>query len=232
MRILLLLLTLLFAAPAQAQPRVGLPTTPVTAPAGLVPPGLSPGDTFFVVFVTSGVTSANITSAQLEAFADAQAATGPDTGMITGWTALQGHMDGTLTTTSAFGGDVTSPIYLSDGTLVANNRAAMFATPIPQAINVDQNCAPGPAGGVWTGFANNGNLVMGTLGTLGGAGATLCNIGSTTNTSGWAFTAGAGPASQSRCDSTLPMYVLSPPLVVAGAAAPNPVGIPASPVDW
>ncbi|MEM9670371.1 MAG: hypothetical protein AAF950_15720 [Pseudomonadota bacterium] len=123
MRFLLSLLTLIFASQASAQ---------VTAPAGLVPPGLSPGDTFFVVFVTSGVTSANITSAQLEAFADAQAATGPDTGMITGWTALQGHMDGTLTTTSAFGGDVTSPIYLTDGTLVANNRAAMFATPIHQ----------------------------------------------------------------------------------------------------
>ncbi|MEM9669657.1 MAG: hypothetical protein AAF950_12100, partial [Pseudomonadota bacterium] len=127
----------------------------------------------------------------------------------------------------AFGGDVTSPIYLTDGTLVANNRAAMFATPIPQTINMDQNCSLGPSGAVWTGFANSGSFVMGTLGTLGGAASANCNIGSTTNTNGWAFTAGAGPASQAQCNSVLPMYVLSPPLVVAGATTASATGL-----DW
>lgn len=200
----------------------------VNAPAGLTPAGLTPGDTFFVAFVTSGTTPVNQTSAVLEAFADAQAALGPDTSMVTGWTALMGHIDGTLTTTSAFGGTTDRPIYLVDGTLVANDRASMFATPIPQTINVNEDGNPDPTPGgatAFTGFLNDGAAAdaasaVGSEQRLGRTGpGDGCRAGNVANTLSWANGGSVG------CANSFKLYVLSPLLVVPVAVSGSAIGL-------
>ncbi len=184
----------------------------VEAPAGLIPAGLSPGDTFFVVFRTDAGTNANQTSAALEAFADAQAAAGANTGMITGWTALMAHIDGTITTTSAFAGITDRPIYRVDGVLVANDRTSMFSGPLLQTITVNQNGDVPSSSDVWTGFLNNGNAadVIGIAAErrLGQPTGMVSRYGVSNNTTFWAS------AGDRQSTFSQPLYVLSPLMVV------------------
>lgn len=195
-----------------------LPAKALDAPAALVPAGLNPGDTFFIIFYSSGTTAGNLAAASnFNTFAGAQAALGPNTSQVTGWTALIGHDDTTNTSTSAFGGDTASPIYLVDGTLVANNRADLFDGTVVANISIDQS-GNTSASGVWTGLTNTGTTDADALGTVGAN----CRRGAN-NSLNQAFS-----FDSQACGGSFPIYVLSPQLTVA-----SPINaVPGSPMEW
>lgn len=192
------------------------------APPALVPPDLSPGDTFFIVFAGSDTLDGTQTSATYAAYAALVAANNPDTASINGWTTLFGHDDATLVTTSAFGGDTSSPIYNTNGDRVADNRAGFFSNSQSSAIAYDET-GTANANDIWTGFQSTGASVGIGDDSLGGNDSLNdgCLAGDPTVTTGqWAtntLEGGAGCAGAS-----LGLYVLSPLLTVPGSAVPVP----------
>lgn len=133
---------------------------PVGADAALItPPGLSPGDTYQLVFVTSGTTAATSKDiADYNAFVQAAAITA-GMGSIT-WRAL-GSSLGVEAHANAL---VTAPVYNLNGELVATGFADFWDGTHAGDIDFDE-----------TNSARNTNVWTGTLGSgaSGGAGNAL-----------------------------------------------------------
>jgi hypothetical protein len=134
-----------------------------------VPPGLSVGDTYQLVFITSttdAATSSNI--ADYNAFVTGVAAPVTAALALLGdsvtWTAIVS----TATVSAAANiGTSTDEIYLLNGNEVADGTAGLFSGSLDNAIDIDENGATKPAGAlVWTGSTSSGGIAPGN-GALG-----------------------------------------------------------------
>lgn len=206
----------------------------VDAPAGLVPPGLAAGDTFYIVFASSYTLDGNKSSAVYAGAAAIAAANGVDTAKITGWVTLFGHDDSTLSTMSAFS-TTDRPIYNTNGDKVADDRTKFYSNSLDNPIGYDEQGAVAPAI-IWTGFNYTGTSTGVGDDSLGGNDSLndgcLAGMSSATDRN-WATSMLAG--GNGCAGANLGLYVLSPLLTVPGdsdgsvSASPSvrePVGIP------
>jgi hypothetical protein len=199
---------------------------PVLAHAGYTPPALAPGDTYQLVFVTSGsiqATSGDI--ATYDSFVNAQAANDLSLPATT-WTAListAGYtLKGALPTfvpgvsanSNAPACTGTCEIFLVNGTEVAPTQADLFGN--SQAMDADENGNP-VSGYVWTGSTGTG-----TVDTPNGAGSTSGQVGigsaTRTGTGVWSAYPYVGVSTKS-----LPVYAISGQLTVPGVPTPEPM---------
>lgn len=137
-----------------------------------VPTGLNPGDTYHIVFVTSGKRDGNSPDiAEYNAFVQGQAAL---SGALTEnwgveWNAIASAIIGLPAFENA---PITAPVYLLDSTLIASGFADMWDGDIGAPINADQFGVQGDGSfrGVWTGTEGFGVPVspQAPLGTIGG----------------------------------------------------------------
>jgi len=135
--------------------------TAINLQAGMMitPAGLNPGDQFRVVFVTDGrigplgtdhsiydsFVSAEAVSAGLDSYA----------GSPVLWQALITAIDGTEAI-DRLPADLTVPIFLIDGTLVANNGEDLWLRSLINPINLSPTGAAGIIDRVWTGTGLGG----------------------------------------------------------------------------
>ena len=187
------------------------------APAALVPAGLNPGDTFFIIFAGSDTLNGAQSSATYINYAATVATNNPDTASIPGWTTLFGHDDSSLVTSAAFGGVTNRPIYNTAGIKVADNSAGLFSNSLLSPIGYDESGVVN-ANNIWTGF----NFTGGSTGigddSLGGNDSLTdgCLAGDASVTDhNWAASILSG--GNGCAGSNLGLYVLSPLLTVPGA---------------
>ncbi|MBN7798872.1 choice-of-anchor D domain-containing protein [Parahaliea mediterranea] len=197
------------------------------APPGLIPPGLNPGDEFYIIFAGSDTLDGAQSAATYAAYAATVKANDPDTNAISGWISLFGHDDTTLVTTSAFGGNTSQPIYNTNGDKVADNRAELFSDALDSAIGYDESGAAN-ANNIWTGFLETGAAVGIGDDSLGGHDFVLdgCLVGNAGQADErWAASIATGGAGCTGANFGL--YVLSPllsvtaPLISIAPGSPN-----------
>ncbi|WP_339904293.1 hypothetical protein [Pseudomonas guineae] len=186
-------------------------TQALDAPAALVPAGLTPGQTFYVVFVSSGTIAGNSSSVALAAFGQTQANNNIETAKITGWKTLFGHDDGTTSTTIHTA--VSAPFYRPDGTRISTSSATFWAVTHESVINRSEDLST-HTGNIWTGFASNGTRANPNDDTLGGndfaSDGCLVGLHVVNQWSAGALTGGIG------CTASYSTYVISPLLTVPG----------------
>ncbi|MFK7977797.1 MAG: IPTL-CTERM sorting domain-containing protein [Halioglobus sp.] len=194
----------------------------IDAPPELQPAGLNPGDTFFVIFVTSQQQNYNrsATSAEIDVDGVNSAAGGSETSGVVGWRSLYGFETnagaGTLNTmdaAEAWGNVTDRPIFTTTGVRVANDRADMLDNTLLAPIGSDENGNAPTNTQVFTGLTNTGAIAAAALGDDQGAGAQFGLNTSVTGT--WAQSALA--------DVNRHLYVLSPLLRMPLPAASVPV---------
>lgn len=114
----------------------------------IVPSGLNPGDTYQLVFVTSGTRNASSTSiADYNSFVQSQG----DAGSLTGGSGIDWYVIGSTITVAARNNAVVSaPVYLVNGTQVATGYTDFWDGNLLSAISIDQNGST-VAGNVATG---------------------------------------------------------------------------------
>ena len=171
--------------------------------APIVPAGLNPGDEYHLVFVTDATRDATSTDiAVYNSFVQGEAALNPS---ITGTDS--GVTYNAIASTSAIAGSVnapvTAPVYLLDGTKVADGFADMWDATIQAPIDVDQYLASGNCCDVWTGTTIFGAIQV----PLGDANP--INGHSLQSTSGWVAAAPRPQANSSQ------LYGLSSKITVA-----------------
>lgn len=159
-------------------------------PTTFVPPGLSPGDQYRLVFLTSGVTPAtdpNISFYNSLVEGDMSLANGANQGLVDlNWRAIaatfnQGNAQ-TNTSTSPVS-DPSVPIYAINGVKVADSYLDFWDGSLNAPINVRPNGTQLTAQ-VWTGMTFNGNSFF----PLGQAPGETTGFGnSSTTDSTWAF---------------------------------------------
>jgi hypothetical protein len=201
------------------------------APAVMVPPGLNPGDTYYIMFVTSTTISGNQPSAAYPAHANAAAdlsgVKGTDDANIS-WGAWYAHDDGTFSTSALFAADNTRPIYNLNGDLIANSYADLTDGTLTTAIGYDESGNAIHAS-VWTGVLCDGVTIFVGDDTLGGMDTAVdgCVYGSSSatgcNFSYQSIGGGLG------CTDQMYLYAVSPLLTVP-APAPVPVSVPIGPL--
>lgn len=176
-----------------------------------LPPGLSPGDHYFLVFVTSGTrdgTSTNI--GDYDAFVSAQANMAPELAALsTTWSAI-----GSTSSVSALTHiGVTGPVYRLDGQQVATGSADMFDGSIINSISIDQFGNNRASSLVWTGTTGSG--MIGTPLELGSLSGPVCGLLTAT---------GGNYLSSVNCGGStpLPLYGVSAQLEVPMAEAQVP----------
>ncbi|MDH3514446.1 MAG: VPLPA-CTERM sorting domain-containing protein [Gammaproteobacteria bacterium] len=184
----------------------------VSAQAATVPVGLSPGDTYQLVFLTSGTTVATSTDiADYNNFVQTQAALNPSlTGTDMGVT--YAAIGSTSTVNATANAVVTAPVYLLDGTLVATGFSDFWDGAINVPINLDQFGNTLAPINMWTGTYNNGNTAVTYDG--GPLGTNAPGYGASYSTTQWAYLGGA-PAGAGR-----PMYALSSEFTVSAVPVP------------
>lgn len=187
----------------------------VDAPAALQPGDLSPGDTFFIIFVTSGQVNYNqaTTSAAIDTDGVNAAAAGTETSGVVGWRSLYAFETsagaGTLNTmdsAEAWGNVTDRPIYTTTRVRVANNRADMLDGTLLAAVGFDENGATPVNREVFTGLTSVGAIDVDALGTNLLTGSASGRNDSTTGT--W--------LENTNADVPRHLYVLSPLLVIPG----------------
>ena len=190
------LLTILRASLASA--------TPVT-----LPPGVAPGSTYFLAFVTAGTRDAMSSNIfDYDAFVTAQANLDSSLAALgTTWKAI-GSTD-TVSAVTHIG--VTGPVYNLRGQLVATSSADMFDGTLAAPIDFDQYGSQRD-GFVWTGSAYTGTsnppLSLGSFNTE-------LAISNLTN-SGWIA------ATSFEWSNGESLYGISGPLLASSDAAPVP----------
>ena len=125
------------------------------AVAVFIPIGLNPGDTYHLAFVSS--TTRNATSSDIadyndhvQAAADAASAASDISGLT--WNAI-----GSTSDVNAIDNvNVTGPVYLLDGTKVANDSDDMFDGSLQSGIGIDENGNDLAGVFVWTGSTPDG----------------------------------------------------------------------------
>jgi hypothetical protein len=180
-----------------------------------VPPGLNPGDTYRLVFVTSDAsTAASANIADYNAFVTAEADDNPALAALDAtWVAI-GSTD-TVNAIDNIGSSVASVgIFRLDGLEVAAGTAGLFSGPLMNPLDLTQFNTTPTCCGVWTGTEPNGMEATGTgLGSLSGQvtfGSYLNNGSNWVDFTVFPETAGLG------------MYAISSELTVA---APEPATI-------
>lgn len=200
------------AAAVLALTGTSLPATPITTP-----PGLNPGDHYRLAFVTSSATTAfSGTIGDYNTFvtgvANGQSAL---VALGTTWTAIASTSavdarDNTGTNPSSTG----VPIYLLDGSKIANDNADLWDGTLLHALNVTES--GGTLSGIlpWTGTNSSGLKGTGTAGPLGGD-PIAAGLTSATN-SQWIVAGGYDPFGP----NPNPMYAISGVLTVPNPAVP------------
>ncbi|SFM76306.1 thrombospondin type 3 repeat-containing protein [Marinobacter zhejiangensis] len=196
--------------------------TSLIAPAAMVPPGLSPGDTFYIVFVTSAGTVANLSVDGFNLFvndvADGSSLKGTDNGDLQ-WKAILGHDDGTIQGENLFSVGSASPIYNLNGDRVANNASDFFNGGMLNPIEYDETGTSLGDVDVSVGLTQTGsNLIVQGDQTLGGNDSQSdgCSLGRSGRINSQAFAMRA--SSDDFCDSIpFPLYSVSPLLEVPSA---------------
>ena len=174
------------------------------------PAGLNPGDTFRFVFVTDGIrdaTSGNIADYDSFVNVEAGAATYDDT--VVSWMAI-----GSTDSVDAIDhvGQSTSPVYLSDGTLVTptTTAAGLWSGALLHAIDLDL------AGNPVQTFSWTGTNPLGT-GFGGPLGSPTPAVGATTDADGAWVDSGRSNAGDAR-----PLYGISSVLTAPQSGVPVP----------
>lgn len=146
---------------------VGLLGLPVAAQASFTPPNLPSGSAYRLIFVTSDTTDATSTAISTYNTFVTTAAGFDSTLPSTSWSAIA-----STSTTSALNnvdavcstiGCQSAPIYLVDGTLVANNQSDLFSQAAINPISEDEN-GTSYSGYVWTGSTSGGNSSSAAMG--------------------------------------------------------------------
>jgi hypothetical protein len=129
------------------------------APAALIPAGLSPGDQFYIIFVTSTARDATSTDiADYNAFvntaADLSSAKDTDNASIT-WRVVAATAGNDQC--DPYNGDVSAtPIYNLNGVKLANDRADMLDGTIAARVEYDETGTSAGFDFVWTGCLSSG----------------------------------------------------------------------------
>ncbi len=139
--------------------------SPCSASIITVPPSLSPGDQYRLVFITSTTDSASSSSISdynnfVTSVADSVAALldFPAT-----WTAIVSTS--TQSALTNIGGDSNVPIFLLDGDEVAAGTTGLFSATLFNPIDLDENGKTLPSGSkVWTGSTSSGGIGSDPLG--------------------------------------------------------------------
>jgi hypothetical protein len=184
------------------------------------PAGLGPGQQFQIVFVTDGTTLAESTSIStynsfVTGDADAQAG---GTVFYNGQPVTFSAMGSTsaVSATSNIGVN-SAPVYLADGTLIANNTTTgvggLWSGTLLAGINEDLLASPSTAGLVWTGSLGTG--VPAFNAELGG-GLTVTELGFVGHAGPDWFTGGAHAYNEG-----LSMYGISGVLTVTAVPEPS-----------
>jgi hypothetical protein len=201
---------------------------PCVARAGpfTLPSGLTPGEQYRLMFVTSGETTGTSTSiSTYNTYVTNQAALNSALPSTT-WTAVAS----TATTTavsniSCSSGCLSDPIFLVDGTEVATSTTNLFnGTALVNAIDLTQNGGtPGTTNGyVWTGSntsGTRGSYLSGAGGPLGPLGSAYAELGSWNSKTNWLDSSGEGNAST----DSFALYAISGQLTVPAARVPEPL---------
>lgn len=193
--------------------------TSLIAPADMVPADLDPGDTFYVVFVTSATTVGNLSVDEFNQFvndaADGSGLKGTDEGDIL-WKAMLGHDDGTIQGENLFSVGSDRPIYGLGDNRIANNASDLFNGNLLAAIEYDETGASVGDVDVYVGLTATGSqLIAQGDNTLGGNDSMGdgCAVGRSGRASSNAIATRV--SGDGNCDSDLnPMYAVSPLLEV------------------
>jgi hypothetical protein len=192
------------------------PATPAQAATITIPPGLAPGSTYYLAFVTDGTTTTDSSNIDdYDAFVTAQANMNPAlVALSTTWKVI----GSTPTVDAVTHIGVTGPVYLLSGARIATGSADLFDGMIEQPLQRDQfniEVQSGPLL-VGTGTDIHGNGVPGN--TLGTARPEEGEI----NQSDFVWIA-AGTIGTNLFP--LQLYGISGPLVVPATSVPEPASI-------
>ena len=186
-----------------------------SAEAGIIlqtPAGLNPGDHFRFVFVTDGIRDATSTNiADYDSFVNTQAGEATYNGVVVNWLAI-----GSTGSVNAIDhvGQASTPVYLSNGTLVTTSTTAagLWSGALVHQVNLDlaDNIVP-PVNFVWTGTNPTGT---GSGGPLGSA---TPQTGANTDTAGSWISSGRSPDGDLR-----DLYGISSDLAVPQSVVPEP----------
>ncbi|HWB54620.1 MAG TPA: hypothetical protein VG722_10520 [Tepidisphaeraceae bacterium] len=204
------------------------------------PAGLNVGDHFYLVFVTADSIAATSSSlSTYDTFAQSEAATGgTDTygSQSITWEAL-GSTNSTNAISRFDPGNV--PVYLVDGTPIANSTDDIWSGHILNPINVNSAGAAEANTSVWTGTSSNGTEPAGfytppkatnSMESPSGLGNPPVEFGSTYYTDyAWVDTSYQTFENNDGVNIKLPIYAFSSELTVTDNAIPNqPVPLPSS----
>jgi hypothetical protein len=176
-----------------------------------VPPGLAPGSTYFLAFVTANGTDALSTDiTTYDAFVTAEANLSPElAALATTWRVIGSTAAVDAVTHVA----ITGPVFGLDGVQIATGAADLFDGSIASPVNVNQFGAGTPFAIVWTGSLANGTSFI-PAEALGGI---LPGIGvNTVSNSAW-LQAGIFPPAEIHL-----LYAVSGPLIVPETPVPEP----------
>jgi hypothetical protein len=149
--------------------------------------GLSPGDKYHILFVTSGTATATSTNiADYDAFVQTAADTAGIGGSIN-WVALAS----TSTVNAITHADVQGPVFLLNGTKIANDASDLWDGSVAARIDIDETgAAISSAYVVWTGSTSGGvaasplGVASPTHGSAFFTGTFWVSLAVTTNSSG------------------------------------------------
>lgn len=185
------------------------------APEAMVPHGVKPGETFYIVFVTAANDIGTFTSAKdLNRIANSEADTsnskGTDDPSIE-WKAMFSHSDGTVQTSNLFS-RTDLPIYNLNGDKVADDAEDMFDGELDAAIAYEQSGYK-VSSLVLTSFSADGKTIDGGLATADGS----CPVGLAGHKgAAWAMSGPSYCGSGKGDERMGALYVVSPPLVAPG----------------
>jgi hypothetical protein len=207
-----------------------------TASAAIIlqtPAGLSEGEKFRFIYLTSGTTTAESTDiSYYNTFVNTQAQGATYDGNLVTWYAVASTADGTSARTNVGGFESTTPVYLVTGTKVADNMTATslelvrglwstgesFAYPLRAAVNVGIDGTPLSDSHVWTGSTAYGQASY----PLGYAGPQNPGYGdSNLSTSGWLFNSAYDVVKS----TPLPMYAVSQELTANAVPEPGTLAL-------
>lgn len=185
------------------------------APEVMVPPGVKPGETFYIVFVTAANDIGTFSSVQelnriANDEADSSSSKGTDDPGIE-WKAMFSHADGTLQAANLFK-NPDAPIYNLNGERIADDVDDMFDGDLDAPIAFEQSGYQ-VSSLVLTSFSAEGKTVDGGLATAEGS----CPVGLAGHKSAaWAMSGPSYCGSGRGDERTGALYVVSPPLIAPG----------------
>ena len=186
--------------------------------AGVIPPGLLPGDVFRLVFATSTTRDALSTNiGDYNNFVTSAAATIPELAALgASWYAI-GSTTSTDALTNIGVSGASVGIYRLDGTLIASGTAGLFSGTIAAPINLDESGKPVSAY-VWAGTAPNGHQA--TAGNVLGSATPRLGYSTRSNSAWISYTI----TPVVTADTAHPFYAISSAITVP-VAVPEPGSI-------